>query len=58
MGKKDSDLFSQAETARRAEAALRAAFNTPPKHQSDMKLGKPGASRPKGPTKSTRKKPR
>ena len=37
------DQFSEAETRRRAEAALRAAFNTPPKPQSEMKLGKPRA---------------
>lgn len=46
------DQFSEAETRRRAEAALRAAFNTPPKPQSEMKLGKPRAKQGKSPKRS------
>jgi len=39
-GKKSEDQYSEQEAQRRTEAALRAAFNTPPKPQSEMKLGK------------------
>ena len=35
------------ETQRRMEAALRAAFNAPPKPQSEMKLGKPRGKKTK-----------
>jgi hypothetical protein len=52
------DEFSDSETQRRTEAALRAAFNTPPKPQSEMKLGKRKASRGKSPAASKRKKSR
>jgi len=41
------DQFSEKETARRAEAALLRALNTPPKRQSEMKLGKPRGSKAK-----------
>jgi hypothetical protein len=34
------DQYSEQEAQRRTEAALRAAFNSPPKPQSEMKLGK------------------
>jgi|GEM_PF-4235917 hypothetical protein len=37
---KSDDQYSDQEAQRRTEAALRAAFNTPPKPQSEMKLGK------------------
>jgi len=37
---KDPEL-SQEETARRADAALRVALNTPPKSHSESKIGKP-----------------
>jgi hypothetical protein len=40
MGHSKDDNYSEAETQRRAEAALRAAFKTPAKPQSEMKLGK------------------
>ena len=36
--------INTANKRRNTEAALRAAFNTPPKPQSEMKLGKPKAS--------------
>lgn len=35
------DRYTDEETRRRAEAALRAAFKAPHKPQSEMKLGKP-----------------
>jgi hypothetical protein len=38
---KDDDPYGEQETRRRVEAALRAAFSSPPKRQSEMKLGKP-----------------
>jgi hypothetical protein len=41
--KKSDDQYSEQEAQRRTEAALRAAFNTPAKPQSEMKLGKPKA---------------
>jgi hypothetical protein len=40
-GKKSEDQYSEQEAQRRTEAALRVAFNTPAKPQSEMKLGKP-----------------
>jgi hypothetical protein len=36
----DQNQYSEAETARRAEAALLRALNTPHKKQSEMKIGK------------------
>jgi hypothetical protein len=41
------DHYSAREAQRRTEAAIRAAFNTPPKPQSELKLGKRKASRGK-----------
>jgi hypothetical protein len=40
MNDKKDDHYSNQDAQRRTEAALRAAFNTPPKPQSEMKLGK------------------
>jgi hypothetical protein len=37
---KNSDTYSNEETARRRDEALLRALNTPPKHHSEMKLGK------------------
>jgi hypothetical protein len=37
---KDSDQYSEEETQRRANAALRVALNTPHKPHSESKLGK------------------
>jgi hypothetical protein len=54
--KRDSDSYSEQETQRRTEAALRAAFGAPHKPQSEMKLGKPRGKVKKSPSKSTRKK--
>ena len=36
--KNDDGQYSEEETRRRVERALRAAFSTPPKPQSEMKL--------------------
>jgi hypothetical protein len=36
----DNARFSDEETARRRDAALLKALKTPPKHHSEMKLGK------------------
>jgi hypothetical protein len=45
MGKRaNEDCYSDQETVRRTEAALRAAFSAPHKPQSEMKLGKPKAT--------------
>ncbi len=42
MGEKSSDQeYSAAETAKRADAALRIALQTPPKPHSESKIGKP-----------------
>jgi hypothetical protein len=38
--KQNGNRYSDRETQRRAETALRAAFASPPKPQSEMKLGK------------------
>jgi hypothetical protein len=38
MSRKSHDLYNKQETQRRAEIAIRAAFNMAPKSQSDMKL--------------------
>jgi hypothetical protein len=46
-----NDRYSDQETQRRTEAALRAAFSKPPKPQSEMKLGKRKVSRTKSPSK-------
>jgi hypothetical protein len=46
---RDNEQYSEQETQRRAEAALRAAFNTPTKPQSEMKLGKPRGKRAASP---------
>jgi hypothetical protein len=40
MGKKPKDEVSDEEAERRATEALRRALSTPPRPQSDMKLGK------------------
>jgi len=40
MNDKKDERYSNQEAQRRTEAALRAAFNTPPKPQSEMKLSK------------------
>jgi hypothetical protein len=37
--------YSKEETARRADAALRAALATPPKPHSESKIGKPSRKR-------------
>jgi hypothetical protein len=39
MGSKQGEHYSEEETRRRVEAALRAAFSAPHKPQSEMKLG-------------------
>lgn len=49
--KNDDGQYSEQETRRRAEAALRAAFSLPPKPQSEMKLGKPRGKPSKSPAK-------
>ncbi len=46
---KKDEAYSDAEAQRRVEKALRAAFNSPPKPQSEMKLGKPRAKLAKSP---------
>jgi hypothetical protein len=46
---KKDDAYSEEEAQRRAEAALRAAFNTPPKPQSEMKLGKSRSGKARSP---------
>jgi hypothetical protein len=56
MSKKLKGEYSDQEAQRRTEAALRAAFNSPPKPQSEMKLGKRKASRPNSPAKRKQKK--
>jgi hypothetical protein len=43
------DQYSEQEAQRRTEAALRATFSTPPKPQSEMKLGKRKAKTKKSP---------
>jgi hypothetical protein len=48
--------YTEEEAALRTEAALRAAFNTPPKPQAKMKLGKPRAKLRKSPAKQKAKK--
>jgi hypothetical protein len=47
--RKSDDQYSEEEAQRRTEAALRAAFHTPAKPQSEMKLGKPRAKTKKSP---------
>ncbi len=37
---KNHEVYSDEETARRRDAALLRALSTPPKHHSEMKLGK------------------
>ncbi len=56
-GKPSNDSYSEEETRRRVERALRAAFNTPPKPQSEMKLGKPRGKPRKSPAKRKAGKP-
>lgn len=46
MKKREPDQYSDQETQRRAEAALRAAFKTPAKPQSEMRLGKSRRAKP------------
>jgi len=48
MTRRSDDHYSERETRRRAERALRAAFASPPKQQSEMKLGKPRGQPAKG----------
>ena len=50
------DQYSDQEAQRRTEAALRAAFNTPPKPQSEMKLGKKRGPAKASPRPMSRKK--
>jgi len=45
----EQDQYDQQETQRRAETALRAAFNSPHKTYEESKLGKPRAKRPASP---------
>jgi hypothetical protein len=45
--KSADDEYSEEETRRRVESALRAAFSAPHKPQSEMKLGKSKSSRKK-----------
>jgi hypothetical protein len=40
MGKEPDDQYSDKETARRRDEALKRALSMPPKHHSEMKLGK------------------
>jgi hypothetical protein len=49
MQKHDDDQYSPEETARRRDAAIRRALNTPPTPQKDMvgKVGNPNRGRPK-----------
>src|SRR2546430_2224740 len=56
-GKPSKDSNREEETRRRIERALRAAFNTPPKPQSEMKLGKPRGKPRKSPAKRKAGKP-
>jgi hypothetical protein len=60
MGGKSSDRdqeYSERETARRADVALRVALNTPHKPHSESKIGKPRAKRSLGkPTKAKKSK--
>jgi len=49
----ENDQYSEQETRRRAEAALRAAFKTPAKPQSEMKLGRPRAKKSASPPKDS-----
>jgi len=48
---RDDEKFSNAEAARRTEAALRAAFNSPHKTYEESKLGKRRAKPSKSPGK-------
>ena len=56
MSRSKSDDYSEEETQRRAETALRAAFSAPHKPQSEMKLGKPRTKPKKSPTTRVTKK--
>jgi protoporphyrinogen oxidase len=49
--RRSKDEYSEEEAENRVKAALRAAFSTPPKPQSEMKLGKPRAKPRKSPGK-------
>jgi hypothetical protein len=40
MGKKSDDQITEDETARRRDEAILRALHTPPKHHSEMKVGK------------------
>jgi hypothetical protein len=53
---KDDDQFSGAETARRTEAALRAAFQTPHKTYEETKVGKKRGSADAKPRSRSRQK--
>jgi hypothetical protein len=55
---KSDDQYSKEETRRRTEAALRAAFNTPAKPQSEMKLDKKRRPAEASPRPASRKQPK
>lgn len=50
--------YTEEEAQRRTEATLRAAFNTPFKPQSEMKLGKPRGKPSKSPNVRKKAQPR
>jgi hypothetical protein len=54
MGKKDDEKFSDAESTRRTETALRAAFNAPHKTYEESKIGKRKAKPSKSPARKKR----
>jgi hypothetical protein len=57
MGNKQTnDQYSEEETARRRDEALLRALSTPPKHHSEMKVGRATAKKKTSP-KNVRKKP-
>lgn len=53
--KADSDTLSEAETARRSEAALKRMLSTPPKHHAPLKK-KPKPSRAKAASRKAKKR--
>jgi hypothetical protein len=58
MSAKDADHYSEEETERRREAALKRMLSTSPKPHSELKLGKPRAKPKKSPASLATKKPR
>jgi hypothetical protein len=50
--------YTDEEAQRRVETALRAAFNTPPKPQSEMRLGKPRGKPSKSPMARKKARPK